>query len=144
MSINILEKISDLQPTLFEEDSYSFLIYYQSFKDWHVYDSDVLSLETVISYCDRFTLLDGRIPFYNNVSSDLLNNYWSSVPLGVFKFKILEDLSCGLIHDYKNQPGYFVEGMYWDNGFFYFVKSDKLIQAKLFIDSDTRQRSSYP
>lgn len=144
MSFNIVEKISTLQPTLFEEDSYSFLIYYQTAKDWYIYDSDHLPIDFVLDNINRFTLLDGRIPFVNNISSDLINDYWSSVPLGVFKFKLTENLFYAFLHDYKEVPGYLVEGMYWDNGFFYFVKSDKLIQAKLFIDMDTKQRSSYP
>lgn len=71
MSVNVVEKLASLQPTLFEEESYSFLIFYQSFKPWYFYDSESLGLEFVNTQINKFSLLDGRIPFLKNVSSDL-------------------------------------------------------------------------
>jgi hypothetical protein len=145
MSINVVEKISSLQPTIFEEDSYSFLIFYQTLKEWYVYDSNILGLDFVNSQINKFSLVDGRIPVFKNVSSDVFSDYWSSVPLGVIRYKLLEDMTCGLLNDYKKTPGYIVEGMYWDNGFFYLVRDqDKIIQSKMFIDLETKHRAAYP
>jgi len=145
MSVNVVEKLASLQPTLFEEESYSFLIFYQSLKPWYFYDSESLGLEFVNTQINKFSLLDGRIPFLKNVSSDMPEDYWSSVPLGVFRYKMLSDMSFGLLNDYKNIPGYIVEGMYWDHGFFYLVRGqDKTIQSKMFIDIETKQRANYP
>jgi hypothetical protein len=54
-------------------------------------------------------------------------------------------MTYSLLNDYKNTPGYIVEGMYWDNGFFYLVRDqDKIIQSKMFIDLETKQRAAYP
>jgi hypothetical protein len=145
MSINVVEKLASLQPTIFEEDSYSFLIFFQDHKVWYVYDSESLGLEFVNSQINKFALVDGRIPMFQNISSDLFDDYWSSVPLGVFRYKLLSDMTYSLLNDYKNTPGYIVEGMYWDNGFFYLVRDeDKIIQSKMFIDLETKQRAGYP
>lgn len=145
MSVNVVEKLASLQPTLFEEESYSFLIFYQGLKTWYFYDSESLGLDFVNEQINKFSLLDGRIPFLKNISSDLFEDYWSSVPLGVFRYKMLSDMSYALVSDYKKTPGYIVEGMYWDNGFFYLVKDQhKIIQSKMFIDIETKQRANYP
>lgn len=144
MSIDVVQRIANLQPTLFEEDSYSFLKYYQTSKIWYCYDSDALGLEFVNSMINRFALLDGRIPSFVDSPSEVFTDYWSSVPLGIFKFKLLSDMKCGLLNYYKKVPAYLVEGMYWHNGFFYLVKDeDKIIQSKLFIDLETKQRAHY-
>lgn len=144
MSISAIEKLSNLQPTLFEEDSYFFLQHYQNHKVWYCYDSNVLGVDFVNSQIDKFALSDGRIPRFTNFDNEIFTDFWSTVPLGVFKFKFLENMSYGLLNDYKKIPGYLVEGMYWANGFFYLVKDqNKIVQSKLFMDINTKQRANY-
>ena len=58
---------------------------------------------------------------------------------------MLDDGSYTLINHYKKISGYLVQGLYWQNGFFYFVKDEtKIIQLKLFVDENTFYEKQYP
>jgi len=138
-----IEYISIVDPTLYEEDSYDFLQFYQFYYDWHVYDTLTHDYNLVYSLTENFINFHGKISFPEDLK--LNDSYWSVYPLGVFKYKLLSDATCGHIADYDTRPGYLVEGMYWQNGFFYLVKDqNKVIQIKLFIDSDTKRNYAYP
>lgn len=138
-----VSNISELESTIYEEDSYYFLQYYQFHKNWHLYDSDMLGLKTVLYFIDKFSNFHGKIPFPDKKVID--DSYWSSVPLGIFRYKLLSDGTFGLLLKTKKTSGYIVEGAYWDNGFFYLVKdSDDIIQAKLFLDDYTKISRAYP
>jgi hypothetical protein len=140
--INATE-VSNFEATVYEEDSYTFLYYYQSAKDWVVYDSDTLGIYAVSHLIEQFGTFHGRIPFPEDFP--LQDTFWSSVPLGVIRFKIYEDMTCGVVLSGNKKPGYIVEGCYWDNGFFYSVKDgENIIQLKLFLDPYTKEIQSYP
>ena len=58
---------------------------------------------------------------------------------------MLDDGSHALINYYKKVPGYLVQGLYWSNGFFYFIKDEtKIIQLKFFVDENTFYEKKYP
>jgi len=141
MAISI-ESLQSLDSSFFEEDSYEFLIFYQFYKEWLVYDSKELSHELVVSLANNFMNFHGKIPFPEDILND---SYWSAVPLNSFRFKLLNNLRCGLVDPPDPDPGYIVEGSCWTNGFVYVVREDKtILQVKLFIDSNTHSNYGYP
>lgn len=141
MAISI-ESIQSLDSSFYEEDSYEFLIFYQSYKDWKIYDSREVSYEIVLSLANNFINFHGKIPFPEDVLNDL---YWSVVPLNAFRYKLLDNFQCGLIDPIDPKLGYIVEGVSWTNGFVYIVRDKKnIIQIKLFIDSQTHSNYGYP
>ena len=136
------ESIPKLDATLYEEDSYGFLSV-NNFVNWYVYNSDRLGIDVTKALADKFMSLHGKILFPK--SQQLTDSFWSAVPLGVLRYKMLQDGSYALIKDYKNRPGYIVEGVYWTNGFVYLVRDDKnILQIKLYIDKETRDIQLYP
>jgi hypothetical protein len=140
--INATE-VADFEATIYEEDSYSFLYYYQTVKDWTVYDSHALGIPTVSYLTELFATFHGKVPFPDDFP--IQDSFWSSVPLGVFRFKLHEDMSCGIVLPGSKTVGYIVEGCYWDNGFFYSVRDNsEIVQVKLFIDPYTKETHSYP
>ena len=139
----LIENISSIDPTLYEEDSFEFLAFYQFHKDWITYDSSIHDYQTVYTLTENFINFHGKIPFPENLN--ITDSYWSVYPLGVFKYKMLETGLPYHIVPKNNKIGYIVTGMFWTNGFFYVVKdNEKIIQIKLFIDSDTKKYYSYP
>ena len=139
----LIEHISLVDATLYEEDSYDFLQFFQFYNEWHVYDSLINDYDLVYKLTENFINFHGKIPFPEDLK--LQDSYWSVYPLGVFRFKLLASGECAHVAFYDTKPGYVVEGMYWQNGFFYLVKEDsKIIQIKLFIDSETKKFHGYP
>lgn len=139
----LIEHIHLVDPTLYEEDSYDFLQFFQFHADWHIYDSLVDDYDLVYKLTENFINFHGKIPFPEDVKVE--GSYWSVYPLGVFKYKMLDDGSCAHLAEYDTRPGYSVEGMYWTNGFFYLVKEqDKIIQIKLFVEKETKSQYAYP
>lgn len=139
----LIENVSHIDPTLYEEESFEFLSFYQSHKDWIIYDSSVNDFQIVYKLTENFINFHGKIPFPENLNIN--DAYWSVYPLGVFKYKMLETGMPYHIVPKNNKLGYIVAGMFWTNGFFYIVKDeDKIIQVKLFIDPDTKKQYSYP
>jgi hypothetical protein len=140
ISVKDFDKI---ESSINEEESYHFLRFYQNYKDWIVYDSDSVGLEQTTALIDFFAEFHGKIPFPDTVLEK--DAYWSTTPLGIFKYKMLSDGSYSLIKDYKKTSGYIVQGSYWQNGFFYFVQDDKqIVQLKLFVDQNTFHEKQYP
>jgi hypothetical protein len=139
----LIKNISSVDPTLYEEDSYEFLSFYQTYKDWIVYDSFVNDFEDIYLLTQNFINFHGKISFPEDLK--IHDSYWSVYPLGVFKYKMLDNGLPYHITPKNNKPGYIVIGMFWFNGFFYVVKDEqKIVQIKLFIDSDTKNYYSYP
>ena len=140
--MNDITKLSLLQPTMFEEDSFTFLQYYQFFQDWYIYDSHELGLNVVTSLVNNFTSFHGTVPFPKN---PLAKDFWSTIPLGIFRYKMLDTGSFFLNETVQKVPGYIVEGIYWSNGFVYVVRDDqKIVQLKLFISKETKEIQLYP
>lgn len=145
-----VDQICDMNPTLYEEDSYDFLAVNQ-FADWYIYDSDQLGLPSVLSLANTFMAFHGKVSFpwflKNSPSFKqyVEDGYWSSIPLGIFRYKMLSDGSPYLLSTVKNIPGYIVEGVYWLNGFVYLVRDEhEIIQLKLFMDKTTKEIQLYP
>jgi len=139
----LIENISSIDPTLYEEDSFEFLSFYQSHKDWIIYDSTVNDFATVYHLTENFINFHGKIPFPQDFNID--DSYWSVYPLGIFKYKMLNTGLPYHVVPKNDKLGYIVIGMFWTNGFFYVVKDEKkIIQIKLFIDSNTKKYYSYP
>lgn len=138
-SIDILDS---LDSSFYEEESKDFLIFYQLYKQWTVYDSFYHDPETVLTLTENFINFHGKINFPDDIP--IKEGYWTTVPLGVFRYRMLSDGSWHII-EFSSKDGYIVDGMYWSNGFFYRVKDkDRIIQLKLFVDSDTKFLHSYP
>lgn len=136
-----IEALSQLEASLYEEESYSFLAA-NCFADWFIYSSDELGLENTKALANNFMSLHGNILFPKN---ELAESFWSPVPLGVFRYKMLENGKPYLVDSFKHVDGYIVEGAYWANGFVYLVRDDnKIIQIKLFIDKKTKEIQLYP
>lgn len=139
----IIDNFDKVQPSMSEEESYHFLGFYQGYKKWFVYDSNTVGTEQATALIDFFAQFHGKIPFPNTVLDK--DSYWSTTPLGVFKYKMLQDGSYTLINHYKKMSGYLVQGSYWQNGFFYFVKDQQqIVQLKLFVDENTFYEKQYP
>jgi len=138
-----IENFDKFQPSMSEEESYHFLKFYQGYKKWFVYNSDEVGVEQATALIDFFSQFHGKIPFPNSVLEK--ESYWSNTPLGIFKYRMLDDGSYTLVNHYKNISGYLVQGLYWQNGFFYFIKDEtKIIQLKLFVDENTFYEKQYP
>lgn len=136
-----IDNLSSLNSTLFEDDSYGFLSF-NCFGDWFIYDSDELGLENTKALANNFMAFHGKILFPKN---DLAESFWSAVPLGIFRYKMLDDGSAYLVDSYKKISGYIVEGAYWVNGFAYLVRDgEQIIQIKLFVDKHTKEIQMYP
>lgn len=135
---------------LYEEDSYFFLQEYQLLKNWHVYDSKQGDISNVKALVNDFASFHGKIPFSTEFikhfkKDEITQRYWSAIPLGIFCYKMLQNGYFDLLDSVKNEDGYIVHGAYWDNGFFYFVyDKNQIIQAKLFVDTETKKIHAYP
>lgn len=137
-----IDILDSLDSSFYEEESNEFLIFYQLYKDWIIYDSFLCDPEIVLTLTENFINFHGKISFPENIP--LKDGYWSTVPLGVFRYRMLSDGTPHIV-EFSSKDGYIVEGMYWTNGFFYRVTdNNKTIQLKLFIDSDTKFLHGYP
>ncbi len=140
ISVNDFAKI---ESTLYEEDSYGFLYEIIHWTDWQIYDSDIIGLNEVKELANKFMAFHGHTIFPQQ--NDFLKTFWTAVPIGVFRYKMLSNGLPYLIDSYKNLPGYIVEGVYWINGFVYIVRdNDNIIQIKLFITKETKEMQLYP
>jgi len=134
--------ICKLKPTLDEEESYGFMV--QSCIDnWFIYNSDKLGVENVKALANNFMALHGTTFFPNK--NEFFDEFWTSVPLGIFRYKMLADGTFYLVDSYKKIDGYIVEGVYWVNGFVCLVRDNiGIIQIKLFINEKTKNVQLYP
>jgi hypothetical protein len=143
MNAVTVESLSKLEPTLYEEDSFHFQQFYQNKKDWYIYDSHEFGISTVQHISNQFCAFHGKVPFPNENQEN--ESFWSTVPLGVFRYKFLADMSFSLAIPANKHVGYIVSGVYWDNGFAYVVTENSVIlQVKLFIDKYTKRTRQYP
>lgn len=141
-TIITVDMIPSLDSTLYEEESYGFLVE-NSIVDWYVYNSDTLGLQTTKALADQFMAFHGNTSFPNK--NEFFDQFWTSVPLGVFRYKMLPTGLPYLVDSFKDIDGYIVEGVYWVNGFVYLVRDDKtILQIKLYIDKKTKDIQLYP
>jgi len=143
MFINLLKKISELDPSFDEENSYFFLRDYISFFNWNIYSTKNYPFEIIEHITKLFTDAHGQISL--NDLAQTSNSIWSSTPLGVFRYRMDENNFWRNIGYLNKIKGYIVEGAYWNNGFFYHVLDDtKVLEISLYINDSTMIRYNYP
>jgi hypothetical protein len=129
-----------------EEDSHYILNeIIKEFSDFAVYDSknELLSLDTVIAIANNYAL------FHASITHGDAKNLYINLPLAVFRYIMLEDLSWSFYDTIRRKPGYVVEGMFWTNGMVYQVREDKekdfeVYQICVYIDKQTVRKYNYP
>jgi len=139
---NSIESLISRDPTHGAESSYYFLMFYQYYTDWNVYDSKDFGLDFVNELVSIYSSLHGKVNISSKESSVL--SIWSAEPLGTFKYRMDNQNSWKEIGYLNKIEGYLVEGAYWNNGFFYRVSDKEIIQTKLYIDDATMISYSYP
>lgn len=145
--VNTLNFISKKEATFDEEDSFHLLKDLQFYNQWFCYSSKEYPLSYIEELSNTFCLAHGMVSLSQDPSSieDPSNYFWSSVPLGVFRYKMLEDGSWDNLTIFSKNKGFVVEGLYWLNGFCYLVRNNNfLLEVNLFIDKHTKIRYSYP
>lgn len=144
-SIVTLQSIHRFESTLEEDDSYYFLSEYIKEKVLHyIYKYPAYNLTDISTLVNKFTLFSAKV-------RDTIDNksYSSNIPIGIFRYVLLEDLSWSRYYTVKRKPGYIVEGAYWSNGMFYQVREDiqqdfDVYEVTLMIDSITQKIYSFP
>lgn len=140
---NLLDNIENTESNFDCESSYYFLRDYILYQRWNVFSTKNYLFDLVSHLTKLFVSSHGQISL-----SELNQNgssIWSAVPLGIFKYR-MDDNNFWQEISYLNKiKGYIVEGAYWNNGFFYFVKDNKtIIEVNLFVDDRTLTRYNYP
>lgn len=142
-NINNLDMIDS---TITDEESYYLLNNYIDLKkdSYFIYTYPDYSIKDIYNLINTFCL------FFANIK-DIKENkkYISNVPLGVFRYILLSDLTFAPYYTVKKQSGYVVEGMYWSNGLLYQVREDKkedfdIYQIVFLLDSQTKRMHNYP
>jgi hypothetical protein len=144
--VNTLDVIQNKESSLNEESSYHFLKDLQVYKNWYVYSSKEYPLEAVTALANKFCYSHGMITLkpFEDKDDEEIKYFWSSVPLGLFRYKMLSDGSSASISYFDKNIGYIVEGVYWLNGFVYQVRNnDFVLEVNLFIDDQTKVRYNY-
>lgn len=138
--LTLLDRISSVETTLDEEDSWWFLKNMQFQQDWNCYSSKNYSLDIIVSTIELFVLSHAKV----QIPMENMGLFWSPNPIGIFKYRMLEDGSWSALKAIDVKPGYNVQGAYWSNGFYYLVSSDDfLLEANLFVDHDTKEKYKY-
>jgi hypothetical protein len=140
-----LSDLHNIDATLDESDSYYFLQSYiqENYLHYRYSYPDIYTLEEISNMINNFSL------FFSKIKDVSGNSFSSPVPINVFRFMLLEDMSFSSYYTIKRKPGYVVEGAYWSNGMFYSVREDKLTdfetyQIVLYLDSLTKTLHNYP
>lgn len=137
-----LDNFLSNEATFSSESSFYFLKFYQYYYDWSLYDSNVYGLEVVNNLINTFISLHGKINISSKEKSTL--SIYSPQPLGLFRYKMDAENSWKDLGYLNKIKGFLVEGAYWNNGFFYRVLDNNVIESKLFIDDRTLISYSYP
>jgi len=132
------------EATLCESDSFYLLSNYKSTFLLNIeYTVADYSLEAILKFATLFSTFHGRVAVSPN------QMIASSVPIDVFRYKMLEDGSWYYIKTLptSHKDGYIVEGAIWSNGMYYLVRdqdSPDFIDAYLSIDQYTKGLYGYP
>jgi hypothetical protein len=144
--VNTLDVIKTKEASFDEEGSFAFLKDLQFYKNWYVYSSKEYPLETITELANIYCYSHGMITLkpFEDKDDEEIKYFWSSVPLGVFRYKMIEDGSYASVSYFDKRPGFIVEGAYWLNGFVYQVRNqDFVLEVNLFIDDQTKLRYNY-
>lgn len=138
--ITLLDRITNVESTLDEEDSWWFLSSIQAHQDWNTYSSKKYPLDVIVSTIELYVLSQAKV----KIPIDDMGSFWSPNPIGIFKYRMLEDGSWSSLKSITIEPGYNVQGAYWSNGFYYLVSNENfLLEANLFIDNETKEKYKY-
>lgn len=137
-----LDQFLNNEATFSAESSFYFLKFYQYYYDWNLYDSNAYGLYNVNSLINTFISLHGKINISSKENSTL--SVYSPQPLGLFRYRMDSENSWKDLGYLNKIQGFLVEGAYWNNGFFYRVLDNNVIESKLFIDDRTLISYSYP
>lgn len=125
-----------IQSTLVEEDSYFILSKYLSDNShYHKYSYPSQELSSVRNKADNFCSFAAKIKMGNDLSH-------SFIPISIFRFVLLENLSFSNYYTNHRKPGYIVEGYIWTNGMVYQVREDTqknfdIYELTLLVDQPT-------
>lgn len=134
-----------MDATMQEDESYHFLAEYFRQKFLHyVYRFPALSYEDISILINNFTFFCAKV---KDLKTDA--KYSSNIPIGVFRYVLLQDMSWAPYYTVRRQPGFVVEGAYWSNGLFYQVREDTkdnfgVFEATLMIDPLTKNVYNFP
>lgn len=140
--------LSDLHlvdATLDESDSFDYLSTYSKTNYLYYKYSypDVYTLDEITNMINNFSL------FFAKIKDSTGTSYPSSIPLHVFRYIMLDDMSYSPYYTIRRKPGYVVEGIAWSNGMYYAVREDlpenfQTYQIVLYLDSYTKTLHGYP
>lgn len=140
--------LSDLHlidATLDESDSFHFLSTYvnDNYLNYRYSYPDIYTMEEISNMVNNFSY------FFAKIKDSSGNSFPSPIPINVFRYIMLDDMSFTHYYTVRRKPGYVVEGMFWSNGMFYSVREDKehdfdIYQIVLYLDSYTKTLHNYP
>lgn len=144
-SIVSLQSLPHFESTLDESDSYYFLAQYFQEKVLHfIYRYPAYSYDDIANLVNNFTFFCSKVK-----DTQTGKSYSSNIPVGFFRYILLEDMTWAPYYAVRRKPGYVVEGAYWSNGMFYQVREDKdkdfeVYEVTLMIDPLTQKMYSFP
>lgn len=140
-----LQTIHRFDATHEEQESYYFLNEYirQKFL-YYTYRYPNYNFDDIVSLVNNFTLFCAKVR-----DAKTNQKHSSNIPLGVFRYVLLEDMTWSPYYTVRRKPGYVVEGAYWSNGMFYQVREDakdnfEVYEVNLMIDPFTQKMHSFP
>lgn len=138
---DLLKRISSLDSSFDEEDSYYFLLDLNlKLSQFNCYSSKEYSLEDVSNLIQTFQMLHAHI----NVANMGYPRFWTQTPLFVFRYSMDHDNKWQPVSILNPNNFYLVQGAYWENGHYYLVShKDFLIEANLFVDDETKTLYNY-
>ncbi len=143
MIYSLVDTIETAESNFDCENSYLFLRDYILYKTWNVYSTKHYSLDVVSHLTKSFA--DGHGQIFLNELTKTNSGIWSSSPLGIFRYRMDNNNFWQEIGYLNKIKGYIIEGAYWNNGFFYYVKDNKtIVEINLFVDDRTLTRYNYP
>jgi hypothetical protein len=144
-TIAVLGNLPYLEATMDESDSFWFLNKWQEeFPDSYHYNSYLHGFDIVSFLANRFVLFCSKVEIPGKLT------FFSSAPLSVFRYLMVEDLSSWDYYTFTNKRnGYVVEGANWSNGLLYQVRKHDLdqieiMQIVLIISKETKILNKYP
>ena len=143
MIYSLVDTIQSKESDFDCENSYFFLRDYILYKQWNVFSTKNYSFDIVSQLTKYFVDSHGQIFLSESTRNN--SGIWSSFPLGIFRYRMDKNNFWQEIGYLDKIKGYIVEGAYWNNGFFYYVKDNKtIIEINLFVDDKTLIRYNYP
>lgn len=137
---DLLARTHLLEPTFDEQDSFVYLASMYR-EPWLIYSSRDYPIDEVVNLIESFVMLHASVELVHMGIPRL----WSPISIGSFRYVMTENQTWTDYLPYKPLPGYLVEGAYWSNGLYYLVSyQDFLLEATLFVDSQTKLDYNYP